>query len=100
MCRRESLTTTFTAARQCGVADALRDLPELATLYADLSQQLIDQWCLRTETQCAVDDAVGQPCTHVAVGVTVSAATEPVHVQDLDAFDALHRLDALANDAF
>src|SRR6266849_1828647 len=71
-------------------------LRETATLDADVGEDRVDQRRLNAVTQRRIDHFVR--CTASAAAVSV-AAGQTVDVQDADALDLLHRLDALAHDA-
>ena len=69
-----------------------------AALDADVGEDRIDQRRLNAVAQGRIDHFVGcAACTAVAVAAV--AAGQSVDVQDADALDLLHRLDALAHDA-
>src|SRR5579883_1992765 len=77
------------------LADKAGQAREAAALDTDLGQDLIDERRLHAVAQRRIDHLVGG----AAAAAAAAAAVEPVHLQDADALDLLHRLDALAHDA-
>src|SRR5882724_10519393 len=71
-------------------------LRETATLDADVGEDRVDQRRLDAVTQRRIDHFVRCTASAAAVGGT---AGQTVDVQDADALDLLHRLDALAHNA-
>src|SRR5688572_10240470 len=72
------------------LADQAGQLGNASTLHPDLGQDRVDQRCLHAIAQRGVDHLVGG----IAARATAASAREPVDVQDADALDLLHRLDA------
>ena len=91
--RRGILADALHVAR---LADESRHLREAAALDADVGQDRIDQRGLDAIAKRRVDHFVGRAAPAVAAGLT---AVETVDLEDADALDLLHRLDALAHDA-
>ena len=77
------------------LADQAAHLGEAAALDADIGQDGIDQRRLHAIAQGRIDHLVGG-----AAPAAAAAAVEAVERHDADALDLLHRLDALAHDAF
>src|SRR6185295_7672377 len=69
-------------------------LGKASTLDADVGEDRVDQGGLHAVAQRRVDDLVGG-----AAAAAAAPAVEAVHLEDADALDLLHRLDALAHDA-
>src|SRR5262245_9442440 len=78
-----------------GVAQHVGHAAERAAFDADLLHEVVDHRRLNAVAQRGVDHLVGDVLARRA-----AAAAETVDMQDLDALDLLHRLDALADDAF
>src|SRR5712664_2054311 len=91
--RRGLLTDTLHIA--C-FANKARHLRKTTTLDADIGEDRVDQGRLNAVTQGRIDHFVRCTASAAAVGGT---AGQTVDVQDADALDLLHRLDALAHDA-
>src|SRR5215211_1608168 len=78
------------------LADQTGHFGKAAAFDADVGEQRIDQRSLHAVAQRGIDDFVGGAATAASAG----PAIEPVHLEDADALDLLHRLDAFAYDAF
>src|SRR6267143_1565954 len=101
-CRRPGLTLipwrgllTDTLHIAC-FANKAWHLRETATLDADVGEDRVDQRRLNAVTQRRIDHFVRCTASAAAVGGT---AGQTVDMQDADALDLLHRLDALAHNA-
>ena len=79
-----------------GLAHQPAQSGEAAALDADLLEHLVDHRRLHAIAQRRLDHLVGRAAAGAAAP---AAAAEPVHLQDADRLDLLHRLDALAHDA-
>src|ERR1700676_2600283 len=85
------------ALHVAGFANKTRHLGKTATLDADVGEDRIDQRRLNAVAQGRIDDFVG--CAASAIAVATIVPGEAIDMQDADALDLLHRLDAFAHDA-
>ncbi len=88
---RESAIAGFISVRVVALwirwhQHARTDLPDLARLYADLLQPLVDERRLRPIAERGIHDLISETATR-KIGASVAAAATPqaVHVQDLAA---------------
>ena len=86
------------ALHVAGFANKARHLGEAAALDADVGEDRIDQWRLNAVAQRRIDHLVGGAAP-ASTTAAADAAGQTVDMQDADALDFLHRLDALAHDA-
>src|SRR5262249_45345996 len=85
------------ALHVAGLADQARHLGEATAFAADVRQDGVDQRRLNAVAQRRVDSLVGGAAAAIATAMAV--AVEAVDLENADALDLLHRLDALAHDA-
>src|ERR1700722_19725131 len=86
------------APHVAGFANKARHLRKAAPLDTDAGENRIDQWRLTAVAQGRIDHFVGGAASAATAAATTADPTQPVDMQDADAFDFLHRLDALAHD--
>src|SRR6185312_7899262 len=104
-CRGRRGGSALAAALASGISDALhvarladqaRHLGEASAFDADVGEERVDERGLNAIAQRGVDHLVGGAAAAVAIAAAI--AIETVDLEDADAFDFLHWLDALAHD--
>jgi hypothetical protein len=83
-----------------GLSHQPAHLREIAPFDADLLQDLVDHWRLHPVAQRRLDHLVRGRAPVTACAVAAIPSRETVDMQNADAFDLLHGLDAFAHDAF
>src|SRR5271169_5221323 len=81
------------ALHVAGLANEARHAGQAPALDADLGEDLVDHRRLHPIAQRRIDHLVG--CA-ASAAIAAAAAVEAVDLEDANAFDLLHRLDALA----